>query len=241
MRIINVKDYNEMSRKAADILSSEVILNEKAILGLATGSTPLGMYKEIIKDYKARKLDFTLIKTFNLDEYWGISKANKNSYYFYMRENFFNHLNIKEENINIPNGVAVDIEQECQNYENMMEESGGIDIQVLGIGRNGHIGFNEPGSSFQCGTHVVELEQKTIEDNARFFDSIEAVPRKAISMGVKSIMKAKKILLLACGEEKAEAIYKTVKGDIDSNVPASILKLHENVIIIVDEGAGKLL
>lgn len=241
MKIIKVENYEEMSRKAADIISSEMILNESTVLGLATGSTPIGMYKELIKDFKEGKIDFEKAKSFNLDEYVGLEKNDTNSYRYYMEENLFSHINIPKENTNIPDGTAENLESECKEYEERIAADGGIDIQVLGIGRNGHIGFNEPNGEFQCETHIVDLDEKTINDNARFFDSIEKVPRKAVSMGIKTIMKSRKILLLASGEEKAEAIYKTVNDQIDPSIPASILKLHSNVTIIVDEGAGKLI
>lgn len=238
MRIIIAENYQEMSNKAAAMVASQIILKPNSVLGLATGDTPLGMYKELIKLYNNKQIDFSEAKTFNLDEYYGIGKENNQSYYYYMMKNLFNHININKENINIPNGMASDIEEECLYYEKRIKEVGGIDIQVLGIGVNGHIGFNEPDVNFEAQTHLVNLDEKTIESNSRFFQSIEQVPTKAISMGIKTIMHAKKIILLANGMSKAEAIFQTVNGKISPEVPASILQLHQDVTIIVDKEAG---
>lgn len=241
MRIIIAENYQEMSNKAAAMVASQIILKPNSILGLATGDTPLGMYKELIKLYNNKQIDFSEAKTFNLDEYYGIGKENNQSYYYYMMKNLFNHININKENINIPNGMASDIQEECLYYEKRIKEVGGIDIQVLGIGVNGHIGFNEPDVNFEAQTHLVNLDEKTIESNSRFFQSIEEVPTKAISMGIKTIMHAKKIILLANGVSKAEAIFQTVNGKISPEVPASILQLHQDVTIIVDKEAGSKL
>lgn len=241
MRIIIAENYQEMSNKAAAMVASQIILKPNSILGLATGDTPLGMYKELIKLYNNKQIDFSEAKTFNLDEYYGIGKENNQSYYYYMMKNLFNHININKENINIPNGMASDIEEECLYYEKRIKEVGGIDIQVLGIGVNGHIGFNEPDVNFEAQTHLVNLDEKTIESNSRFFQSIEEVPTKAISMGIKTIMHAKKIILLANGVSKAEAIFQTVNGKISPEIPASILQLHQDVTIIVDKEAGSKL
>lgn len=238
MKIIMVKNYEEMSRKAANIVASQIILKSNSTIGLATGETPLGMYKEIIKLYQNGDVDFSEVTTFNLDEYYGLSKDNPQSYHYYMFNNFFNHININPSNVHIPNGMAEDIEKECSDYEKKIEEAGGIDLQVLGIGKNGHIGFNEPDIKFEAKTHLVNLDDETIKANSRFFSSIEEVPTKAISMGIKTIMHAKKIILLASGKEKAQAIYNTVKGSIVPEVPASILQLHPDVTLIVDEEAA---
>jgi|SRR5471030_780106 len=241
MRIIIVENYEEMSKKAATMVASQTILKPDSILGLATGDTPTGMYQELIKLYKNKEIDFSETKTFNLDEYYGINKENNQSYYYYMMNNFFEHININKENINMPNGIAENIDKECKAYEERISQAGGIDIQVLGIGGNGHIGFNEPGVSFEAETHLVELDSKTIEANSRFFESIEEVPTKAVSMGIKTIMHSKKIILLASGIAKAEAIANAVNGKISSEVPASILQLHKDVTIIVDKEAGSKL
>ncbi|MFL0250265.1 glucosamine-6-phosphate deaminase [Clostridium neuense] len=241
MRIIRVDNYDEMSKKAADLVASQMILKHNSVLGLATGDTPIGMYKELIKLYNEKKIDFSDVRSFNLDEYYGISKENNQSYYYYMMNNLFNHVNMRKENINILDGKTDNVALECLNYEKRIKEVGGIDIQVLGIGVNGHIGFNEPNVNFESETHLVDLDQKTIESNSRFFKSIEEVPKSALSMGIKTIMQSKVIVLLANGEAKAEAIAKTVNGKICPEVQASILQLHNNVNIIVDKAAAKLL
>ncbi|EJO5349341.1 glucosamine-6-phosphate deaminase [Clostridium botulinum] len=241
MRIVLVDNYEEMSKKAASMVAGQVALNPDSVLGLATGDTPTGMYKEIINIYKNQKLDFSNVKTFNLDEYYGLNKENTQSYHYYMMNNLFNHININKENIDIPNGMADNIETECKEYERKIVKAGGIDLQVLGIGVNGHIGFNEPDISFESETHLVNLDEKTIESNSRFFSSKNEVPTKAISMGIKTIMHSKSIILLASGSGKADAVFKAIKGKITPNVPASILQLHRNVVVIVDkEAASKL-
>lgn len=241
MELMVVKNYEEMSKKAASIILSQVVIKPNSVLGLATGDTPLGMYKELIKKYKENEVDFSKVKTFNLDEYYGLERDNIQSYYFYMINNFFKFINIDSNNIHIPNGTSNDIEEDCLNYERKIKEAGGIDVQVLGIGVNGHIGFNEPNVTFEAQTHLVDLDEKTIKSNARFFNSIDEVPKKAISMGIKTILQSKKIILLASGESKAEAVYNTVKGKISPEIPSSILQLHQNVTIILDESAAKLL
>jgi len=241
MRIITVENYDEMSKKAATMVASQIILKPNSVLGLATGGTPQGMYEELIKMYNDRQIEFSETKTFNLDEYYRLNRENNQSYYYYMMINFFNHININKENINVPNGMAQNIEEECADYERRISEVGGIDIQVLGIGINGHIGFNEPNVSFEAQTHLVNLEEKTIEVNSRYFQSIEEVPTKALSMGIKTIMHSKKIVLLASGIAKAEAVAKAINGPISPEVPASILQLHEDVTIIVDREAGSRL
>lgn len=241
MRIIMVDNYDKMSKKAAIMVASQVILKPDSVLGLATGDTPIGMYKEIVNIYNNNEVNFSKTKTFNLDEYYGLNRENTQSYYYYMMNNLFNHVNIDKKNTNIPNGMAENIEDECKSYEKRIVEAGGIDLQILGIGVNGHIGFNEPDISFESETHLVNLDEKTIESNSRFFNSKEEVPTKAISMGIKTIMHSKKIILLACGSSKADAIFKTIKGKINPNTPASILQLHRDVVVIVDkEAASKL-
>ncbi|PJI09218.1 MULTISPECIES: glucosamine-6-phosphate deaminase [Clostridium] len=241
MKVMVVKDYNEMSIKAARIMASQIILKPNSVLGLATGSSPIGMYKELINLYNKKEIDFRNIKSFNLDEYYGLDETNEQSYHYFMMENLFKHINIPMENINIPNGNAKNMEEECLNYERKIQQSGGIDIQVLGIGTNGHIGFNEPNINFETKTHLVELASKTIKANARFFEDENKVPKKAISMGIKTIMNSKKIILLASGSSKADAIYKAVKGKVTPEVPASILQIHKDVTFVVDkEAASKL-
>jgi glucosamine-6-phosphate deaminase len=241
MRIIVVDNYEEMSWKAASLVSSQMILKPNTILGLATGDTPLGMYSELIKLYNKKEIDFREVKSFNLDEYYGIDENNSQSYYFYMMNNFFKHINISHENINVPNGDAENIYEECLRYENEIKKSGGIDIQVLGIGVNGHIGFNEPDINFEAETHLVNLDDTTIESNSRLFERREDVPTKAISMGIKTIMYSKRIVLLASGLSKADAIYKTINGKINPETPASILQLHQDVTVILDKDAASKL
>lgn len=241
MKIYKVKDYKGLSTKASQIIASQIILKPESVLGLATGSTPEGLYSELIKLYESNVIDFKDITTFNLDEYYGLHRHNSQSYYHYMRKNLLDHINIKKESINIPNGLADDVEKHCNQYEENIKKAGGIDIQILGIGRNGHIGFNEPSDEFKAKTHLVHLQDETIQDNARFFDSIEEVPDKAISMGINTIMSARKILFIANGAGKAQAIYDSLKGPITPQVPASIIQLHKDVTVIVDEEAGKLI
>ena len=199
------------------------------------------MYKNLIKMYKEGLIDFSKITTFNLDEYYQLPIDNEQSYHYFMDKHLFNHININRENIHIPNGMSNDIEAECDLYEKMIDNKGGIDIQVLGIGNNAHIGFNEPTINFNKGTHVVTLEESTRKANSRFFNSIDEVPTKAITMGIGSIFKSKKVLLLASGKNKAEAIYNTVHGKVTPQVPSSILQFHKDVIIILDKEAGSLL
>ena len=241
MRIIVCDNYELLSQKAAQIIGSQIILEPKSVLGLATGSTPEGMYKNLIKMYKEGLIDFSKITTFNLDEYYQLPIDNEQSYHYFMDKHLFNHININRENIHIPNGMSNDIEAECDLYEKMIDNKGGIDIQVLGIGNNAHIGFNEPTINFNKGTHVVTLEESTRKANSRFFNSIDEVPTKAITMGIGSIFKSKKVLLLASGKNKAEAIYNTVHGKVTPQVPSSILQFHKDVIIILDKEAGSLL
>lgn len=237
MKIIYANDYESMSRKAANIISAQIILYPKSVLGLATGSTPLGVYKQLIEWYKKGDLDFSNISTINLDEYYGLSKDNKNSYAYFMNKNFFDHININKSRVNIPDGLNNDTKGECKRYNEIISNLGGIDLQLLGIGHNGHIGFNEPQSTFERDTHFVALSQNTIKANSRFFDKPEDVPKYAFTMGIKNIMNAKKILLLSSGESKAEILYRVVTGNIEPHIPGSILQLHNDVTIIADRSA----
>ena len=241
MRIIKVDNKEEMGKKAASLVSSQIILKPESVLGLATGGTPLGMYKELINLYNKKEIDFKLVKTFNLDEYFGIGKENDQSYYYYMINNLFKFIDLPEKNINMPNGSAKDIAEECSRYEKAIKAAGGIDIQVLGIGTNGHIGFNEPDINFEAQTHLVKLEESTIKANSIYFENIEEVPTSAVSMGIKIIMNSRKIVLLASGLAKADAIYGLVKGKINPNLPASILQLHPDVTLIIDKDAASKL
>lgn len=239
--LIIAEDYNEMSRKAASIVSREMRKKKNLVLGLATGSTPLGLYKELIRMHAEEGLDFSGVKTFNLDEYVGLEPNHEQSYNYFMFQNLFNHVNVNKKNVHIPDGKAKDPETFCREYEKMIKEAGGIDLQILGIGANGHIAFNEPGSPADSRTRIVSLSAQTIKDNARFFTKESEVPRKAISMGMATIMEAKKIILLASGKNKAEAIAGTVEGKPTVQVPASLLQRHPDATVVVDkEAASKL-
>ena len=241
MRIIITDSYEGMSAAATRIVAGQLYLKPNSVLGLATGSTPLLMYKNLIRVHQELDLDFSEVISFNLDEYLDLKASDPNSYYYFMQENFFKHINIDPENVYIPNGTPEDIEAECKNYDRLITEKGGIDLQILGIGQNAHIGFNEPDIKFEATTHKVKLDEETIQANARFFATSDEVPRFAISMGMKTIMHAKKVILLANGKNKAEAIYKTLYGGVRPDAPASILQLHRNVTVIVDKEAASLL
>lgn len=240
MKVIKVKDYNELSKVACEIFVKEIKKNPSLTLGLATGSTPIGLYQNLIKEYEKGNISFKDVKTFNLDEYCELERSHPQSYYTFMHENLFSKIDINLDNVHLPRTDGTDLEKLAKEYNELLLQNQ-IDLQVLGIGSNGHIGFNEPGTSFDQETFVVELTQKTREDNKRFFNSIDEVPTHAITMGIKNILAAKKIVLLASGKAKAEAIYKTVKEQPTPDVPASALQLHPDVTIIVDEEAGALL
>lgn len=241
MKLIKAATYNEMSKIAANILAAQITLKPDSVLGLATGSSPIGLYKELVAKYNDGALDFSGISTVNLDEYKGITKDNDQSYYYFMNDNLFDHVNINKENTNIPDGMAADPEKECENYEALIKELGGVDLQLLGMGRNGHIGFNEPSDSFDKMTHIADLKESTIEANKRFFASADDVPKQAFSMGIGTIMSAKKIVVVVSGADKADALQKSVEGPVTPQVPGSILQFHPDVTIICDaEAASKL-
>ncbi|WP_370224857.1 glucosamine-6-phosphate deaminase [Cytobacillus sp.] len=237
MEIIKVTSYEEMSKAAADYIIRKVRKHPEAILGLATGSTPVGTYKRLIEDHQSSKTSYKDVTTFNLDEYIGLSGENPQSYRYFMDSVLFNHLDIQKENTFVPNGTHEDLEEECRNYESKLKNHGGIDLQILGIGNNGHIGFNEPGTPFSSKTHIVDLADSTIKANARFFSTIEEVPTQAITMGISTIMQSREILLLASGEAKADAIQKLLGNGVHEQFPASILRNHPNVKVIADEAA----
>lgn len=241
MRIIVTDSYEKMGMEAANIVAGQVYLKPASVLGLATGSTPVSMYQRLAAVHKTVGLDFSEVTTFNLDEYIGMSPDNPQSYHYFMQENFFRHINIRPENVYLPDGMADDMIAEGERYEKLIEAKGGIDLQVLGIGQNAHIGFNEPDVKFAATTHKVELDEETIQANSRFFASPSEVPRYAISMGIKTIMMAEHVILLANGRNKAQAVYKAVCGDVTPEAPASILQLHRDVVVIVDEEAASLL
>lgn len=237
MKILFAKDYDEMSRKAANIIASQITMKHNSVLGLATGSSPIGTYKELIKKYEQGDLYFDGCYTANLDEYRGLTKDNDQSYAYFMYNNLFKYVNINMDKTNIPDGSNPDADAECARYDKVVEDLGGVDIQLLGIGHDGHIGFNEPDDSFPVGTHCVKLTDMTIEANKRFFARKEDVPTEAYTMGIGTIMKAKKILMVASGKDKAEILYKTACGEVKPDVPASILRLHADVTIVADEAA----
>lgn len=237
MRIYKTKDYEDMSRKAANIISAQVILKPDCVLGLATGSTPIGLYKQLVEWFEKGDLDFSKVQTVNLDEYKGLNRENDQSYYYFMHDNLFDHINIPEENTHLPNGMEMDSEKECARYTKLIQSMGGVDLQLLGIGHNGHIGFNEPSESFDKEVHCVNLTQSTIEANKRFFASADDVPKQAYTMGIKTIMQAKKILIVANGEGKADIVRDAFFGPITPQVPASVLQLHDDVTLVADEAA----
>ncbi|MDQ6596274.1 glucosamine-6-phosphate deaminase [Bacillus salipaludis] len=237
MKFIEVKNYQQMSETAAEYIMKKVLDNPSITLGLATGGTPTGTYQNLIKDHQKNGTSYQHVTTFNLDEYIGLAGTDKNSYRYYMDENLFNHIDIKKANTFVPKGNGRNIEEECNRYEDLLAGHGGIDLQVLGIGSNGHIGFNEPGTSFQSKTHIVNLAPSTIEANARFFNRPEEVPTQAITMGISTIMKSKEILLLVSGESKRDAMYQLLHSELNENFPASVLKNHPCVTIIADEAA----
>ena len=241
MQVIIKDTYEEMSTEAAEIIRDATNLKPNLVLGLATGSTPLGTYGELIRMNKAGELDFSKVITFNLDEYAGLPSTHDQSYYYFMHENLFDHINISPSNVHVPSGVASDSDRYCEWYEDEIDRAGGIDLQVLGIGGDGHIAFNEPGSSLASRTRIVTLTEETIEDNARFFDRMEDVPRFAITMGVGTIMEAEYCLLLANGEKKADKVAALVEGPITSQITASALQMHPRTTVIVDAAAASKL
>ena len=237
MKIYKAKDYKDMSRKAANIISAQVIMKPNCILGLATGSTPIGTYDQLVEWYNKGDLDFSEVTTVNLDEYKGLPRTNDQSYYYFMHQHLFDRVNIDPERTNVPNGMELDAEKECGRYEELIRSLGGVDLQLLGLGHNGHIGFNEPGEAFEKETHCVDLTESTIEANKRFFASADDVPKQAYTMGIKTIMQAKKILIVVNGENKADIVERAFFGPVTPEVPASILQLHNDVTLVGDEAA----
>ena len=240
MRIVRAKDYEDMSRKAGNIIAAQVVAKPDCVLGLATGSTPIGAYKRLIEGYEAGDLDFSQVKTYNLDEYRGLPGTHDQSYRYFMNVNLFDHVNIDKANTHVPDGLAEDYEAACAEYDAAVAAAGGQDLQLLGIGNNGHIGFNEPGDAFVKGTHCVDLTESTIQANSRLFDSIDDVPRQAFTMGIGTIMAAKMVLVMANGEVKAQAVHDMIYGPITPSCQASILQLHPNVVVVADEAALSL-
>ncbi len=232
MKFIEVDSYKKLSRQAANIISAQIIIKPDSVLGLATGSSPLGIYSQLIEWYNKGDVDFSAVTSVNLDEYVGLEGSNEQSYRYFMDHNFFNHINIDKKKTFVPNGVAENLEEECKKYDENIKKLGGIDMQLLGIGLDGHIGFNEPDDYFVKNTHVVDLDESTIKANARFFASESEVPRKAVTLGMISIMQAKKIVLIANGEKKRDIIEKAFFGPITPKIPASILQLHKDLVVI---------
>ena len=237
MKIIKTKDYEHMSRVTANLLSAQVIMKPDCVLGLATGSTPVGAYKQLVQWFQKGDLDFSEVTSVNLDEYKGLSPENDQSYRYFMNHNLFDHINIRKDHTFVPNGLEPDAEKACNDYNKIIHDLGGIDLQLLGLGNNGHIGFNEPSSSFEKETHCVDLTQSTIDANARFFSSLSEVPRQAYTMGIQTIMQAKKIVVAVSGQGKASIVKEAFFGPITPQVPASVLQLHSDVTVVGDEAA----
>lgn len=240
MNIIRAKDYQDMSRKAANIISAQTIMKPDCVLGLATGSTPVGTYRQLIEWYEKGDLDFSRVSTVNLDEYRGLTHIDPQSYYYFMQENLFDHVNIDKAATHVPDGTNPDAADACAKHEQIIKSLGGIDLQLLGLGNNGHIGFNEPGAAFEKETHLVDLAESTIRANARFFASIDEVPKQAYTMGIRTIMQAKKILVVVSGEGKADIVSRAFFGPVTPEVPASILQMHPDVTVVCDEAALSL-
>lgn len=236
-KVLIVDNYEEMSAMAAEIVINKIKQSDRFTLGLATGSTPEGLYRHLVEDHKQNDTSYKHVTTFNLDEYANLNRENENSYYYFMNDHLFNHIDIPDEKIHIPNGNEENLEEECNQYEGLIAQNGGIDLQLLGIGHNGHIGFNEPGTSFQSKTHVVELDETTRKANSRFFNTLEEVPTHAVTMGISTIMKSKEILLIISGKGKVETARRLLEGEISEDFPASVLKQHPNITVIIDREA----
>lgn len=237
IKIVRARDYTDMSRKAANIISAQVILKPNCVLGLATGDSPIGTYDQLIDWYKKGDVDFSQVSTYNLDEYFGIADDDPQSYHYFMNKHFFDHINIDPKNVHVPAGSNTDVDEVCASFDKMVADAGFCDLQLLGIGRNGHIGFNEPDDVFSKGTHCVNLTESTIEANSRLFEREEDVPRRAYTMGVQTIMNARSILVVANGEKKAQAVRDMCFGPVTPQCPASILQLHTNVTVVADDEA----
>jgi len=237
MRIIRTKDYDDMSRKTANMIAAQVILKPNSLLGLATGASPIGTYKCLVEDYKRGNVDFSGITTVNLDEFYGIGPDNDQSFHYFMNHHFFNHVNVKADNIHIPDGLAKDPQKECDDYEEIIRSKGGVDLQLMGLGLNGHVGYNEPANELKLNAYCTDLSESTIESNKHLFADVSQMPLKANTMGIGTIMRAKAILMIVSGEAKAKIVKEAFFGPITTNVPASLLQLHHNLTIIGDEAA----
>ncbi|MDE7312329.1 MAG: glucosamine-6-phosphate deaminase [Eubacterium sp.] len=240
MNLVRTKDYEALSRRAAAMVAAQILLKPDCVLGLATGSSPVGLYKQLVAQYQKGELDFSKVTSINLDEYKGLAPDHEQSYRRFMNDNLFCHVNIDPSRTFVPDGMETDSEKACRDYDQRIAAEGGIDLQLLGLGNNGHIGFNEPAEAFATGTHCVRLTQSTIDANKRFFASEEDVPRYAYTMGIRSIMQARRILLIVSGEAKAQALRDALFGPVTPKMPASILQLHADVTVVADEGALKL-
>ncbi len=240
MKIIRAKDYKDMSRKAANIISAQIIMKPNCVLGLATGSTPIGTYDQLVEWYNKGDLDFSEVTTVNLDEYKGLTRENDQSYYYFMNDKLFSRVNINKDRTFLPDGMEPDSDKACRDYNEIIASVGGVDLQLLGLGHNGHIGFNEPGMAFEAETHCVNLTESTMKANQRFFASMDEVPKQAYTMGIKTIMQAKKILIVISGEDKAQIVKEAFFGPITPKVQASVLQLHNDVIVVADEAALSL-
>lgn len=237
MRIITTDTYEKLSRQAANLISAQVIIKPDCVLGLATGSSPIGIYRQLTEWYRKGDIDFSRVTSVNLDEYVGLTPDHPQSYRYFMQKNLFDHVNIRPENTFVPNGCATDFQKECKEYDRRIERLGGIDLQLLGIGLDGHIGFNEPDGCFVKETHLVTLKESTVQANSRFFASVDEVPKQAITMGIVSILQAKKILLIASGKSKKEILDRALNGPVTPQIPASILQLHPDITVIYSEQA----
>lgn len=241
MRIIIAENYDEMSKRAADIIASQVRIDKHSVIGLATGSTPTGAYRELVRQHKEEGLNFSNVDTFNLDEYLGLAACHPQSYRYFMNEHLLNHININPKRTHVPNGMAKNPEKECMEYDIMIEGVGGIDLQLLGMGSNGHIGFNEPNISFVAPTNVISLTEATIQANSRFFTSSDQVPKKALTMGFRAIMQAKRVIFVVSGKAKSAMVRQALQGPVTPQVPASILQLHQDLIVVLDKEAASML
>lgn len=241
MKIIAAKDYKEMSRMAANLISAQIIMKNNCVLGLATGSSPVGIYEQLIQRYEKGDLDFSEVTTINLDEYRGLSPENDQSYRYFMEDKLFRHVNLRPERTFVPDGLEPDADKACSTYNDIIRQCGGIDLQLLGLGLNGHIGFNEPSTAFEKETHLVDLTQSTIDANSRFFASMDEVPKQAYTMGIQSIMQAKKIVIIVSGKSKAQIVKQAFFGPITPQVPASVLQLHNDVTLVADHDALSLI
>lgn len=237
MKLIRAKDYNDMSRKAANMISAQVIMKPNCVLGLATGGSPEGIYRQLIDWYNKGDIDFSEITTINLDEYRGMARECEQSYWYFMHKHFFDHVNVRPQNVHVPDGTNMNVEEECARYDQIIQSKGGIDLQLLGIGVDGHIGFNEPGAAFELGTHCVDLDESTIEANKRYFEKKEDVPRQAYTMGIKTIMQARKVLMVVSGRNKADIVKEAFFGPVTPGVPASILQMHPDFTLVGDAEA----